>query len=586
MVHCFDALTLAALTAEFQPLRGGRLQRITQGEGDTILLHCHSREMGEVRLLLSCHPRLFRTHFTWREKSSAIAPATEVMFLRKYLEGSTIRLIFQPPLERMLVLEFGRADGSPYRLSSAFMGQRSNLVLTDGAGRTMLTWRRTAGSAPPTSPCRNKADWSRLDREALADILQAAVPAPLDRLLPAVFAGMSPILAREILARCRLSPAEGSESLSPATALRLGETIAGIAATLRAGSFTPTLALDERGKPLAFAAIPLEQYRGLAFNSFSSMSRTLDEFYAGLDRQERLAAARGPLRKSVETKLNRCRRKESVQNDEANAAAGAEGFLRLGRLLTANLHRFPAGQVCPPHVFLPDYENAAGEEVRVPLDSALTAVDNAQKLFRQYRKLTRSRAELAAQLERTRAERTYLEGILSALEAAEDIEALREIGAELAEQKLTRTANPKKRKPPAKISSPRTFLTSEGLVILVGKNNRQNEELTFRVAAPGDLWFHAKEIPGSHCILRLPPGREASPESLLQAAAAAAHHSAARGEKVPVDYTQVRHVRKIPGGKPGQVRYAQQRTIMAGSADLPAPAPSGHSADPSVKSLS
>ena len=575
MVHCFDALTLAALTAEFRSLEGGHLQKIAQGEGDILLLHYHSRGKGESRLLLSCHPRLFRAHLTWQEKAAPGVPSSLVMFLRKYLEGSTLLSVSQMPLERVLRMELGRSDGPKYQLFAEFMGQKSNLILADGEGRIMVSWRHLSGRdmAPGASylppPRQGKADWSCLDPEALASVLRTCMPSPLDRLLTLTFAGMSPILAKEILARSRLSPADGLMPLPDDAIHRLVRVIGEIAATLKTGSFTPTLVLDGQESPLAYGAIVLEQYRGLPLTAFSSMSRTLDVFYAGLDRQERLNAALGPLRKLVETNLNRCRRKESAQADELAAAADASRYLRLGQVLTANLHRFPPGKACPPLVSLFDYEKPAGPEVEVSLDTSLSAVDNAQNFFRHYRKLERSRTSLTGQLERTREERIYLEGVLFSLEAAEDTEALKEIRTELVGQNLLRAPGRAKKNPTPKASSPRSFLTSDGLQVLVGKNNRQNEDLTFRLAASGDLWFHAKQIPGSHCILRLPPGREAPPTSLLQAAACAARYSAARGEEVLVDYTQVRHVRKIPGGRPGQVRYGNQRTVKASAADLP-----------------
>lgn len=558
-----DALVIAGLRRELEGrLLGARLERLFQPYRGDLLFSFRKGNEG-YRLYFSAD-----TPLPWvglveaAPENPASAPAF-CMLLRKYLLGGRLLGVAQPVFERRLCLIFERYEEgigpSTGHLHLELMGRRGNAVLVDREGRILdALWRKAGGGRclepgavylPP--PVEGRLDPTALGRTTLMNLLAyAPAETTLADLLQRRFLGFSPRTVRDLLAAAGLAPAEKVGELTEEGKERLWAALSALMERVRRAEFLPCLV---EGEVLPFPPPDAEER---VVEMVPSLAFALGAVYGAAAAKGRREKLRAGLTERIRTHLARAARKREKQREELAAAGKADTHREYGELILAHLGEIPRGASV---VELPSPADPA-EKITVPLDPALSATANAQAHFRRYQRARRGRAAIAAQLAKTEEEIAYLEGLAYALEAAEDEAALAEIAEEMAGQGLLPAAKAAKARRP---SLPRGFRSRDGLEILVGRNNRQNEELTFGIASPHDLWFHVRNLPGAHVILRC-TRRENPPEtSLFEAALLAVHFSRAReGTKVAVDYTERKHVRKRPGGRPGAVHYERFRTLI------------------------
>ncbi len=562
----FDALIMKAITDELQEqLTGAPVQRIYEAAGGEIMMHLYSRG-GQPGLLFSVDPRYARVHLTYRRLQSREKPSPFCMLLRKYLAGGRAASFTNPPLERILETEFDPPEGMPAaRLIAEIMGRRSNLILVDseniilGAART-VSWDKNPkraimpGEIYRPVPPQEKLDPVEMSREEFKTGMRETLAGgkkPENALLDTV-AGISPLVARELCYRSGCGHCDTGESLE-----RVYDRIKELFDRAREGRLEPVLL---PGKNL-YAAVPLEHLAEEEQIKYDRVSEMLDHFYSTLIKEDREKQLRGQLYGAVEKRLAGLNKKLKQQEQELKEAGTAPRHRLYGDLLLTYQQQVPRGEAS---VNLPDlYEPE--KTVTVPLDPALSVSANAQRHFKRYQKAKKGRDKIKKQLRKTRSEIEYCQGLLYAIENSPQ-NSLEEIRQELIDAGYLREKSKERRKLPD-APRPLQFTTSAGHTVLVGRNNRQNDYITFRAAARRDTWFHVRELPGSHVVLKeapFPPPEE----DIEEASFLAAYFSKGRDSSaVAVDYTEIRHVRRRPGGKPGFVFYENFQTVTVNPSD-------------------
>ncbi|WP_018084920.1 Rqc2 family fibronectin-binding protein [Desulfurispora thermophila] len=574
----FDSLVLAAVCRELdQTITGYRIDRVFQPSGEEVHLLLHSPR-GNARLLLSAHARLARVHLTKHNKPNPVSPPAFCMLLRKHLEGGRITGVTQQGLDRVLLITIEALDDLgrlvEKKLVCEIMGKHSNIILLDDRQQIIDGIRRYSHSvsrhrevlpgrpyiAPPAQP---KAHPLNLEEEQFAALLlerdwQLPVPAALQQILD----GVSPALAREICFRAGLEPNALIEHCGQYEITSLWRTGREIFSHAAAGRFEPCLAWQKK-KPLDFAAVRLTHLTGCRLQAEDSMMQVIDTYYHWMEKQEKTASLKQSLLAFTRREIARLEKKIALQQESLRAAEEADKWRIYGELVTANLYRLQKGDrvLEAENYYQPDCPL-----VSIPLDPQLTPARNAQAFFKKYNKARATQQAATTQLSQSRSELAYLREVETAINLAEEPETLQQIRQELVEEGYLapESSDPRTRKN-EKASSlqpqPIKIFLPEGLSVLVGKNNRQNDFITMRLARPEDIWLHAKDIPGAHVIIRT-EGKPVPASALLQAACLAAHFSQAReATTVPVDYTQRKNVRKPKGAKPGYVIYEEQKTL-------------------------
>jgi predicted ribosome quality control (RQC) complex YloA/Tae2 family protein len=529
-----------------------------------------------VRLLVtanSAHPRIQLTES--RRENPAKAPMF-CMLLRKYHSGGRILSLTQPPMERLVQLEVEThnelGDVVTMGLVLECMGRRANLILTGADGRIVDCLRRVDTEMSELRPVlpgllyrlppvtAEKVNPLSLSEEELTRLFDDA---PRERELTDWlldhFVGLSPLLCRELAVQgagsvdrriCELREGEKNAFL---------QTLWGFLESVREGKLTPC-ALFRDGAPKDYSCLWLYQY-GLTMECrrYDSFSQLLDEFYSQREQQERVRAKGQELLKTLTNARNRTARKIAQQEKEKAAAENREQYRIYGELITANLYRMERGAKA---LECENYYDPELALVKVPLDPLLTPQQNAAKYFKRYNKAKTAHLVLTEQLDKGRRELEYLESVLEAVNRCEGEKDLAEIRQELEDTGYVRKkkAGPGKKAPKRIKGGPMEFRSSTGLRISVGRNNTQNDLLTCKQADRRDWWFHTQKIHGAHVILWC-AGQEPDLQSVTEAAILAATYSqGSEGSHVPVDYTQVRYVKKPAGARPGMVIYTTYQT--------------------------
>ncbi|MGI6498767.1 MAG: Rqc2 family fibronectin-binding protein [Oscillospiraceae bacterium] len=568
-----DAVCLGAVVAELsREILGARIDKIYQPGGEEIVLLLRGKE-GSGRLLLSGNPARPRIQMTNLALENPKTPPMFCMLLRKHLLGGRICGLVQPPMERVVDIAIEAMDEmgeyQEKHLILEAMGRHSNLILVHGDGRIADCLRRVDIEMSPKRqvlpglyyrlpPAQEKQNPLEMTEQALAEALDRAPgeQKAADALLSS-FGGLSPFLCREVAYRAggdvdvRLCQVDRQGLLAALTQL-LDQ--------VKQGAFTPCMLLLD-GQPKEFTCIRPRQYEGyLTLREESSFSALLDSFYALREARERIASKSGDLRRGAASARERAMRKVAAQKKELAEAAERDTYRVWGDLITSSLHQIKKGA---PSFVTADYYQETCPDVKIPLDPLLTPQQNAARYYKRYQKAKTAAQVLTEQIRRGEADVVYLDSVLEALSKAEKEQDLQEIREELLEGGyLKRKGKPgkAKEKKPAP-GQPLSFVSSAGRPILVGKNNTQNDQLTLKTAFKSDLWFHVQKRPGSHVILQC-EGQPPDEGSILEAALLAAYFSSAQeGENVPVDYTQVRHVKKPKGARPGMVIYETYQTL-------------------------
>ena len=561
-----DAVCLQAVVAELAPqITGSRIEKIQQPARDQVVLLLR----GNRRMLLSAGGGQPRLHLTELLRDNPAQPPMFCMLLRKYLSGGIIESIQQAPLERVVTLTVSAADElgerSQFSLILEAVARRANLILADKDGHIIDCLRRIDFEMNPDrqvlpglfyhlpTPPDKVSPFTVTEEEFAALAAAAGEGAPADQWLVRTVNGLSPLVARELTFR-----ACGSTD-APVTGhtAALWSAFAAWRNTVNEKRFTPAM-LKRSGVPMDFTYLHVGQYGGAAEEeTYASFSRLLDDFYEKREQAERVKQKGQDLVKTASNGAARLRRKIAAQEQELAESKNRDKWRVYGELITANLYRMERGM---SRLTAQNYYDPDCADVDIPLDVRLSPQENAAKYFKKYTKAKTAEKYITAQLEKARVELTYLESVLQELTLAESEQDFNDIRAELTDGGYLRA---KGRKQPQRPSKPREFRSTAGLRILVGRNNRQNDRLTAKDAEKWDIWLHTQRIHGSHVIL-CTGGAQPDEQSLLEAASLAAYFSQAQdGTKVPVDFTQVKYVKKPAGSPPGFVNYTNYKTILA-----------------------
>lgn len=554
-----DALCLSGLVHELNgALSGARIDKIYQPGRDEVVLALRAPG-GNVKLLLSANPNHPWPQLTQLPRENPDAPPMFCMLLRKHLSGGRILSIAQPHLERVVEIRLEAldelGDRVERRLVLEAMGRHSNLILLDGEGRITDCLRRVDGDMSARRqvlpglfyrlpPAQAKLDPTALDRGELERLLAAAPPqAQADQWLLDAFGGLSPLVCRELACRAGGSTDARLDAMGQEGRRRLLDGLEGLLKDVQENRFTPVMVTID-GRPKDFSFLPLEQYGSAAgLTPFPTFSQLLDQFYEQRENQERIRQRGQDLIRSVTNARDRLTRKLANQDRELTATLDRKRLRQYGDIITSNFHAMDKGMA---RLRATDFYDPEGREVEIPLDPLLTLQQNAAKYYKEYNKAKTAQRMLTIQMEKGRGELDYLNSVLENITLAEGERDLQEIRQELVDTGyLCRPSKAKGREKRAS-SKPMEFCSSAGLRIAVGKNNTQNDLLTCKLAAKGDIWLHTQKIHGTHVIL-FTQGRTPDPGSLQEAACLAAWFSQGRESgKVPVDYTPVKYVKK-PG---------------------------------------
>ncbi len=563
-----DAICLRAVLHELRPqLIGARIDKVQQPARDQIVLLLR----GNLRLLLNAGANQPRIQLTNILRDNPAQPPMFCMLLRKHLVGARVLAIEQPDLERMVILtlqctdEFGEI--SQKQLVLECMGRRSNLVLLDAQGRIVECLRRvdadlsTARQLLPGLFYRLPTPLDKLsllsqEEDSIALARRGGEEeAAVDKWVLDHYTGISPLIARELAFRAGGATDVRFGALNGAQRETLAQEFADTASAIKEDRYTPVI-LYRDGKPVDFTYRLIAQYGAeTQVETRKDFSSLLDEFYDARERQE-LSTRRGrELAHAASVARDRMARKaENLKRDYAATQKRDEFRLR-GDLITANLYRMKGGERV---LQAENYYEDGCPLIDIPLDPLLTPQQNAAKNYKQYNKLKTAEFHLREQIEKAENERAYLESVLQELAQAETEQEFNEIRRELQETNYLKKSSGKKEQKRA--FAPRTFKTSGGFEVLVGRSNVQNDQLT-KKSDKRDYWFHTQHIHGSHVILRC-AGLMPGDEDLREAAMLAAYFSQAKESSgVPVDYCPVKFVKKPAGARPGMVTYDNYRTL-------------------------
>jgi predicted ribosome quality control (RQC) complex YloA/Tae2 family protein len=548
-----DGFVLRALAVELSALAGGKITKIHQPNDYDIVMAVRCRA-GQVRLLISANPTYPRLHLTNRSFVNPPEAPMFCMLLRKHCEGGIIRDIRQIGAERVLHLDIRQrdeiGDAATRRIVVELTGRNSNIILLDPETNTVLDGIRhvtpavsshrviVPGSAYVPPPKQDKLDPFEAGPEEIRRALEQDGPVTPETVVARIM-GTSPLLARELVQR---NPDRVHDELH-----RLAQRIV-------RGEAEPCMVLPPDGKP-AFSVTPLTHLAG-DIARFATVSECLEAFYGEKAERDAVKQQAAGLIRLVQNELAKNAAKLEKLEKTLEETREADRYRKLGELVTASLHLIRKGDEWLETV---DFYDESFPAIRIPLDPRLSPAENAQRYFKQYGKLKNSIAAVTEQIEKTKEEIRYLETVRQQLDdaAVTDLGEIREELASLGYIRERKAAAKAKKKPDRPVLT--RFLSSEGVPIYVGKNNLQNDYLTNRFASPNDMWLHAKDMPGSHVVIRGEHGER----TLYEAAMLAAWFSKGKqSSSVPVDYTLVRHVRKPSGAKPGFVIYEKQKTLF------------------------
>lgn len=556
----FDGVTIANVVSESKrELVGGRLYKIAQPEEDELLLTI-KQPAGQRKLLLSASASLPLIYLTETNKPSPMTAPNFCMLLRKHLQNGRITDISQPGLERIVHIRVEHLDEMGdlrhKTLIIEIMGKHSNIIFCNDDNTIIDSIKRVSAAVSslrevlPGKPyfvagTQDKLDALTTDFDTFRQAVSAKAQ-PVFKALYGCFSGISPVLAQELCHEAGIDGDRPAAALDDADHQALFRAFSDMVNAVKNERFTPNIAYTS-GRPAEFCALPLKMYGNTV--SYETMSELLETYYAEKEALTRIRQKSADLRHIVQTALERNIKKYDLQLRQIRDTEKRDTYRIYGELL--NTYGYGAQPGAKSLEALNYYTN---ENITIPLDPTLSATENAKKYFDKYNKLKRTYEALSQLTQEVKAEIDHLESVSNSLDIALREEDLAEIKEELTESGYIRRRSGSKKQKTA--SRPFHYISSDGFHMYVGKNNFQNDELTFKVATGNDWWFHAKKIPGSHVIVRLGSADELPDRTFEEAARLAAYYSKGRDqEKVEIDYIQKKHVKKPAGAKPGFVIY-------------------------------
>ncbi|WP_026509392.1 Rqc2 family fibronectin-binding protein [Butyrivibrio sp. LC3010] len=576
----FDGITVANIVRDLKKeLLGGRIYKIAQTEKDELLITVRravENGGGQRRLFMSSDASLPLVYMTDENKQSPMVAPNFCMLLRKHIQNGKIINVEQPGLERIIRIEVEHLDemGDLRHkiLLMELMGKYSNIIFVDEDNRIIDAIKHIPSSVSSVREVLPGRDYfvpmtqDKLDPlEASRDDFLSVVPTKGQAVFKALygsFTGLSPIISQEICYRADIDADKSAIALDADELNRLWNAFGGMVNSIKAGDFSPEL-VYVNDKPKEYASLPLTMYHGseaASYREYEEISALLLDFYSEKNTITRIRQKSSDLRKLVATALERNIRTLDLQTNQLKDTEKKDKYRVYGELLTVYGY---SAEADAKSITVNDYNT--GKDVTIPLDNTLTIAQNAKKYFDRYTKLKRTAEALNSQMQEVSQTVSHLESIAASLDIARQEEDLTDIRRELVEggyikgsaadringkgkgQKSNRNQKTK--------SKPFHYISSDGFHIYVGKNNYQNDELTFKMANGGDWWFHAKGIPGSHVVL-ITEGKEVPDRTFEEAASLAAYYSKGKDQdKVEIDYLKRKDVKKPGGAKPGFVVY-------------------------------
>ncbi len=566
----FDGVTIAAVVKELNDTcLGGRLYKIAQPESDELLLTIKTGE-GQRRLLLSADASLPLVYLTGQNKPSPMTAPGFCMLLRKHLQNGRITAVTQPGLERIIHIDVEHLDEMGdlchKTLIVEIMGKHSNIIFCNEEGMILDSIKHVSGLVSslrevlPGKPyfvaqTQDKLDPLSCEQEQFITALTSR-PAVLYKAIYQSYTGISPILAQEVCHRSGLDGDAPTAAFSPQELEKTYHVFREMMDRVQNGDFAPVIAYTGK-QPAEYAALPLTLYsQGQdTLQPYASVSALLEHYYAEKNTLTRIRQKSADLRRIVQTALERNVKKYDLQLQQIKDTEKRDKYRVYGELINTYGYNVPEGSKSMEA--LNYYTN---EMITIPLDPDQTPAENAKRYFDKYGKLKRTFEALSTLTKEVKAEIEHLESISTALDIALLEEDLVQIREELAASGYIHKRGDKKEKVTSK---PFHYMSSDGFHMYVGKNNYQNDELTFKFASGGDWWFHAKGMPGSHVIVKCEGADTLPDRTFEEAAKLAAYYSKGRGqEKVEIDYIQKKHVKKPNGAKPGFVVYYTNYSMM------------------------
>ena len=560
-----DGLSLYSAMNELNKrLAGGKIDKIQQTDKEELLLMV--RSLGQTyRLLINASAADNRVQLTELKKQAPSEAPMFCMLLRKRIAGGKIVRFEQERLDRVLKISIETyndlGDLSVFALYCELMGKHSNIILVNEKGVIVDAIKHVGlgmssvrfvmpGLEYSAPPAQDKQDPSKASADDFS-MAMCMVGMSIAKALSNAFFGLSPAVAAQLVAR--YTDKTECTQLSEAERKELAERLAAFYADMAQGKEKASAVLNALGETEAVYPFAIS---GSGIKLYDSIGEALDGLYINSDRREWAKRHGASARKVLQNNIERCEKKLALYADALNSGEQMEKCRLYGELLTANLHSLKSGT---DTAAVDNYYADPVERIAIPLDRQLTPGENAQRYYKKYQKLKAARDMAIVQREQTLSELNYLEGQLDNLTKCTAENELSELIEELKDQGYIKRDKGGKKKMKLAASKPMHFVSSTGADIYVGKNNRQNDELTLRFASPNDIWMHTKNIPGSHVIVK--GASEQDTATMTEAALLAAYYSRARGsENVAVDYTPRKYVKKPAGAKPGMVIYTTNKT--------------------------
>lgn len=578
----FDAISVRAAVQELQnELCGGFVDKIYQSEKDELMFYFRTKN-GARRLLLSAAPEFPRLAITEQGRQNPQNPPMFCMLLRKYLSGAKLIEVSQIGFERVADFTFSGyselGDPSVKHLIVEIMGRYSNIIFTDESMRILDAVRHVdetvssqrlvfGGLTYELPPPQEKINPLTAGRDEFLSTAAGYTDGRLDKYLLNAILGISPLIARELAFRIGERDLMGSEE-GGFTRTAIADALCEFFNPIRKGEFGAYLLSDfQDGRMIDFSPVEIHQYGSAAqIQSFESFSQAVEVFYEKKDQAARLRQKASDLSRCVANHIDRCKKKIEIQKKAMEDTENKEWMRICGDLLMANIGMIEKGA---REAALVNFYDEEQKMVSIPLEESLSAAENAQRYYKKYAKLKVAQVEQAKQLLMAEEDCAYLEEVQTSIENAESEQDLNEIRTQLAEQsylKLRQVRGRKRNVPGNKRPDFLHFRTSDGFDVYVGRNSGQNDYLTLKFANSMDLWFHTKNIPGSHTVIKFGVDKDVSSQAIRETASIAAYYSRARGgNQIPVDYTVIKNVKKPSGAKPGMVIYDHYNTVYVKS---------------------
>ena len=570
-----DGLVIHSIVDELhKKLLGGKIDKVYQPENDEIVLHIRNNKEN-FKLVLSCsasNPRVYLAS-EYKKENPINAPMFCMLF-RKYIQGGNIVNVSQVDFERIIKISVESFDELKEKTTKdiiiEIMGRHSNIILTHSSDNKIID---SAKRIPPSvsrvrqilpgqtyvlPPKQDKLNpLNEITLNAFIDTL-TDFNGSIFKAIYSKFLGISPVVAKEICFRANIDENLLTSEVSVDDMSKIYNEFSNLFKSIKDNNYNPCMVIDENiDKVLDFSCINLSLFNNLSFINDDSMSKILENYYTTKDIKDRIHQRSSDLRKSISIKLDRLYNKLNKQEKELIESENAEIYKVKGELITSYIYMIEKGMesVEVANFYDPEYKNIA-----ISLNKNFTPSENAQKYFKKYNKMKTAKKEITSQIEISKEEIDYLENIMLSIENCENLAELMDIREELSKVGYLRSKNNNKKE--TKLTTkPHEFISSDGFKILVGKNNKQNDHLTLKVASNDDIWLHTKNIPGSHVIIKT-EGKEVSDETIFEGAMLAAFFSKSRmSSQVPVDYTKKKNIKKPNGAKPGMVIYETNSTI-------------------------